>query len=39
MTFHHHKHLRAHLDAGGALSGKYLGDEPPKGARFTLFPG
>ena len=25
--------------AGGALSGKYLGDEAPKGARFTLFPG
>ena len=25
--------------AGGGLSGKYGGDKPPEGARFTIFPG
>jgi aryl-alcohol dehydrogenase-like predicted oxidoreductase len=25
--------------AGGALTGKYLGESPPEGARFTMFPG
>ncbi|KAH8069933.1 oxidoreductase [Aureococcus anophagefferens] len=29
----------SHSAAGGILSGKYSGDEPPPGARLNLFPG
>jgi aryl-alcohol dehydrogenase-like predicted oxidoreductase len=39
--YHHNVGLLAYSPlAGGSLSGKYQGvTEPPKGARFTLFPG